>query len=71
MAALLTSQIHRATTMLDYLLQDWSAAGLLVPTAYRPFIETFEAQEVIRQIGRLSDRDWGEVQARLRLAIAI
>jgi mRNA interferase MazF len=70
-AALLTSQLHHATTPMDYVLQDWAAAGLHVPSAYRSFMETFEVEDVLQFIGRLSDRDWAEVQARLRLALAV
>lgn len=70
-AALLTSQLRQATTATDYVLQDWSAAGLHAPSAFRSFIETFETREVLRKLGHLSDRDWAEVQARLRLALAV
>ena len=71
MAGLLTSQVRHATTAMDYVLQDWPSAGLHVSSAYRSFIETFEVGEVLRKLGRLTDRDWAEVQARLRLALAV
>lgn len=67
---LLTSQVSWATTPTDYVLQDWQAARLLLPTAFRCYFNTFLASHP-RRIGRLTDRDWAEVQARLRLALAV
>ncbi|MBX9585593.1 MAG: type II toxin-antitoxin system PemK/MazF family toxin [Gemmataceae bacterium] len=68
---LCTTQLRSATGPTDYVLQDWSAAGLHVPTAYRCFFASVPVAEVLAFIGRLTDRDWAEVQARLRLAIAV
>jgi hypothetical protein len=68
--ALLTTQLHEATTPSDYVLQDWSAAGLYRPSAFRAYLITTEQRQVT-WIGRLSDRDWQEVQARLRIAVAV
>ena len=67
---LCTTQLGSATGPTDYLLVDWAAAGLHVPTAFRCFFNSQPASRVRRLIGRLSDRDWAEVQARLRLALA-
>lgn len=67
---LVTSQVQAANTPTDYLLQDWAQAGLRQPSAARMFLVTVPASDV-SAIGRLSERDWHEVQARLRLAIAI
>jgi mRNA-degrading endonuclease toxin of MazEF toxin-antitoxin module len=67
--ALLTTKLSEATTPTDYLLQDWSLAKLRAPTAFRLFVDTVEAAKS-RVIGHLSDRDWAEVQARLRLGLA-
>jgi mRNA interferase MazF len=58
-----------ATTPMDYVLQDWRAAGLHSASAFRCFLATMPAAS-ITTIGRLSDRDWQGVQALLRLAIA-
>jgi mRNA-degrading endonuclease toxin of MazEF toxin-antitoxin module len=66
----LTTQIDRATGPTDYVLQDWAAAGLHYPSACRMFLHTVPATS-IRKIGHLTDRDWAEVQARLRLALAV
>lgn len=67
---LLTSQTAGATGPTDYILQDWSAAGLHNPSAFRAFLVTLPASSVV-VIGHLSDRDWQEVQARLRIALAV
>lgn len=68
---LCTSQVSKAFSSMDYCLQDWQAAGLKVPTAYRSYFAMCESHNIIRRIGHLTDRDWHEVQARLKLAIAI
>lgn len=67
---LLTTRIAAATQSSDYVLQDWKAAGLHRPSAFRVFLFTLPGNAV-QAIGRLSDRDWSEVQVRLRNAIAI
>jgi mRNA interferase MazF len=69
--ALLTTDVRRATTQTDYVLQDWAAAGLHYPTAFRAYLGTSDARDIITTFGRLSDRDWAEIQARLRLALAV
>lgn len=65
-----TTQIARATGPTDYVLQDWAAAGLHQVSAVRIYLNTVPAN-VPKWIGHLSDRDWQEVQARLRLALAV
>jgi mRNA interferase MazF len=66
---LLTSKISSATTPMDYVLLDWASSGLKQPSAYRAFLGTYVASSV-HVIGRLSDRDWSAVQAKLGLAVA-
>jgi mRNA-degrading endonuclease toxin of MazEF toxin-antitoxin module len=66
----LTSQVSRATTPLDYLLQDWSSAGLRQPSAFRAYFGMATPASV-RVIGHLSARDWEGVQACLRRAFAL
>jgi mRNA interferase MazF len=66
----LTTQLHQATTPLDYVLQDWVAAGLHQQSAFRVYLDMADPADVTR-IGHLSDRDWLEVQARLRLGLAV
>src|SRR5687767_1990830 len=66
----LTTQLAKAHTPTDYVLQDWAAAGLRQPSAFRVYF-SMELGTRLRTIGHLSDRDWQEVQARLRLALAV
>ena len=68
--AILTTQLAGATTPTDYALQDWSAAGLRSPTAFRSYFATVPVRSV-RAIGRLSDRDLENVAQRLRVALAV
>lgn len=69
--ALLTTDIASSTKATDYVLQDWAAAGLHQPSAFRAFLVTVPATLVTPPKGQLSARDWQEVQARLRLALAV
>jgi len=66
----ITRQLTKANTPMDYLLQDWAAASLHQPSAFRVYF-SMELMSRIRLIGHLSDRDWQEVQARLRLGLAV
>ena len=66
----LTSQISRATTPLDYLLQDWASAGLRHPSAFRAYFG-MTTPTAVRVIGHLSARDWAGVQACLIQAFAL
>jgi mRNA interferase MazF len=66
----LTTQVARATAPTDYVLQDWVVAKLHHPSAFRLYLNTVLAT-ALRPLGRLSDRDWQEVQARLRLGLAV
>jgi len=66
----LTSQVARATTPLDYLLQDWACAGLRQPSAFRAYFG-MATPTAVRVIGHLSARDWAGVQACLIQAFAL
>ena len=68
---LLTSQLAEATAPTDYVLRDWTDAGLNLPSAFRSNFITLHVGIVILQIGELSARDWVEIHARLRLALAV
>jgi len=65
--ATLTSNLASATTPTDHILRDWPAAGLRKPTAFRAY-PGMAAPGSIHRIGRLTDRDWEAVQARLAAA---
>ncbi|MDT7777600.1 MAG: mRNA interferase MazF [Acidobacteriota bacterium] len=69
--AVITSQTRTATAPTDYVLQDWAAAGLHSPSAFRAYLATLPATSIAAVIGQLSDRDWLEVQTRLRIALAV
>jgi len=44
--------------------------GLHNPSAFRVFLATLPAISIVK-IGYLSDRDWQEIQARLRTGLAV
>lgn len=69
--AVLTTNVAAAVLPTDYVLQDWAAAGLARPSAFRAFLATQLQSDVMRVIGKLSAADWLEVQARLRIALAV
>ena len=50
----------------DYELQDWGLAGLRFPSTVRMLLATVATSRVQLTVGRLSDRDWSEVQQRVR-----
>jgi mRNA interferase MazF len=68
--ALLTSQVAKAIEPTDYVLKDWAKSGLRSPSAFRAYIATMPSRSATA-IGHLSDRDWREVQDRLRTSLAI
>jgi mRNA interferase MazF len=49
----------------DSLLNDWSAAGLLKPSAVRGVVATVDKSEVIRRLGVLSARDFAMIEQAL------
>lgn len=67
--AYVSSQIAKATAPIDYVLNDWQAAGLLKPSFVRPKIAAIEPTLIVHQVGQLSAQDMGEVDRRLRSAM--
>jgi len=67
--AYVSSQVSKATMLIDYVLTDWQTAGLLKPSFVRPKIAAIEPALIVYQVGRLSAQDMGEVDHRLRLAM--
>jgi mRNA interferase MazF len=65
----LTTNIHAATESLDYVLQDWQAAGLRYETAFKPVIATLEPSLIVHHIGSLTPRDLTEIETRLKSAL--
>ncbi len=67
----ITTNIAAAATPMDFALNDWAAAGLHRPSAFRTFLVTLPQAQVLAAIGQLSNADWAAVQDCLRRAIAI
>jgi mRNA interferase MazF len=68
--ALLTTQVAKAIGPTDYVLQDWMAAGLHQPSAFRSYIVTLDDGR-LPSVGQLSSRDWHAIQTCMNSAIAI
>lgn len=68
--ALLTTQTASSHAPTDYVLQDWAAAGLRQPSAFRAYF-TMKTPLQVSVIGRLSARDWDAAQERLAVAISV
>ena len=65
---LITSRTTRLGAM-DYVLRDWSQAGLKLPSVFRCFFATLPGARVM-VVGELSRRDWRGVRGRVRIALA-
>lgn len=50
----------------EFVLADWKAAGLNVPSAVKRGLYTVHQSLVMKSIGKLSDRDAGSVESSLR-----
>jgi mRNA interferase MazF len=57
---------HPPRVAIDFALADWAAAGLKTASTARMLLATVAASRVLLQVGHLTDRDWAEVQARVR-----
>lgn len=66
---LITSQTGAAVGLTDYLIADWLAAGLRVPSAFRSFLTTLPPAAKPVKIGELSLNDWNEVRLRVKTAL--
>ena len=66
---LITSQTI-ATSPTDYVLQNWTEAGLHVPSVFRSFFSTLPPSAHPVVVGHLSDRDWQGVRACVKRALA-
>jgi mRNA interferase MazF len=67
---ILTTKIPTPPASTDYALADWQAAGLRAPSCFRAYVLTIHRSNA-SVIGHLSERDWKEIQARVRIAFAI
>ena len=70
LVAILTTKIPARLDSTDYVLQDWLLAGLRSQSCFRTFIITIHRSN-LTVIGRLSARDWSQVIACVRNAIAV
>lgn len=66
---LITSQTAGAAGATDYVLQDWSAAGLHLPSAFRAFLVTLPRSAVSAKIGSLTSRDLDGVRQCVKAAL--
>lgn len=55
---------------IDYILEDWAAAGLRVASVFRSFIVTLPPAANLVLIGHLSERDWAGVRACVKISLA-
>lgn len=69
LVGILTTKAPKPTTSTDYKLIDWQLAGLRAESYFRVYVLTMHRSE-LTVIGHLSDRDWGQVKARVRAAVA-
>lgn len=65
---LLTTNLQAATSTTDYVLQDWTQAGLRQPSAFRAYLAMSRPTNV-RPVGQLSDRDWQGVRVAVLAAV--
>lgn len=63
--AAMTSHPPRVAT--DFELVDWAVAGLKLPSTVRMLLATVASSRILLHVGHLTDQDWTEVRARLRL----
>lgn len=68
--AVLTTQTSAAASPTDYILQDYGAAGLHQPSAFRAYFNMALPGDVA-VIGHLSARDLKAVQERVALAFGL
>lgn len=69
--AALTSSISAATASLDYILQDWTAAGRRFESAFKPVVATLDPSLALHRVGEVASIDLKEIESRLRRAFAL
>ena len=67
---ILTTKLPRTATSTDYALLDWQSAGLRAASCFRAYVLTIHRSD-LTVIGHLSEQDWTQVKARVRIAFAI
>jgi hypothetical protein len=56
---------------MDYVLQDWQAAGLRYPSALKPILFALDPARIIYRVGALTLEDLVAVDGRLRSALGL
>ena len=66
-----TSRLPSEAKVGDFMIEDWSAAGLLSPSAGKPVMTTIEQTLVLRTLGRFSQRDRDSLRSCLRTVLSV
>lgn len=69
--AYVSSQVSHFNSKIDYLLNDWAAAGLLKPSFVRPKIAAVEPTLIVYRAGALSRQDLAGIDRCLRRAMGL
>lgn len=68
--AQVTGRVSGSSRVGDYLVQDWSAAGLIGPSIVRARVATVESGLVLRKLGSLTTEDFAAALIALQSVIA-
>lgn len=68
--AAITSNVTRLLPG-DYLLHEWRAAGLLLPSVVTGIIRTAKRDRLARRLGTMAESDLRAVEAELRLVLGL
>ncbi len=66
-----SSRISEATKSLDYVIQKWREAGLLMPSFLRPKLATIDSTLVMLHVGALADADKASLERMLCKALGL
>ena len=69
--AQITGRVSDSSRVGDYLIQDWSAAGLLGPSIVRARVATVESGLVLRKLGSLTPGDLAAALAAVQSVLAV
>ena len=68
--AQVTGRVSGPSLVGDYLIQDWSSAGLLGPSIVRSRLATVESGLVLRKLGALTPNDLSAALAAIQRVLA-
>lgn len=66
----ITSQVHTPLGFGEAFVADWQGAGLIKPSVLKPVLTTIEQGLVLRNMGKVSDRDLQTLRATISQIIA-